>query len=349
MPVYNGEQFLSCAISSILKQTFDDWELIVIDDGSTDATPSVLRKFRQNDDRIRILKNQVRQGIARSLNRSASYAKAKLFARMDADDIAYRDRLQVQVNEFNKHPNLVLCGSNAVHVDSELRLLFQTSLPTSDIEIRELAFFENPFVHSSVMVKADAFNSVGRYQEGLDVAQDYELWIRLFSRGEVKNLMQPFVALRRHTDSVSNLKYHDQSRYAAEVQSEYAAKELKSIQWNASYFESIRHHIYRQSAPPNAVEYSGKEALKKAVHLVEAVMQRRPLICKSKVHEYILGRCLIASFRPPVDLKKTVTSVTVLQRHGVAALKGALGLLASLIRYHILFRMTHRLPGNKIS
>ena len=83
------EKFLSSAISSILKQTFDDWELIVIDDGSTDETPLVLQNLRQNDHRIHVLTNQVCEGIARSLNRSAACAKARLLARMDVDDVAY--------------------------------------------------------------------------------------------------------------------------------------------------------------------------------------------------------------------------------------------------------------------
>jgi len=342
MPVYNGEKFLSSAISSILKQTFDDWELIVIDDGSTDETPLVLQNLRQNDHRIRVLTNQVCQGIASSLNRSAACAKARLLARMDVDDVAYRDRLQAQVNEFNEHPNLVLCGSNAVHVDSEMRLLFRTTLPSSDIEIRELAFFENPFVHSSVMIKAEAFNAVGGYRQGLDVTQDYELWIRLFSRGEVKNLMQPYVALRRHTDSVSHSKHHAQSRRAAEVQSVYALKKLKTIDWDPNRFENIRHYIYRQSVSPSGVQCSGEESLKNAVQLVEAVIRCRPMLCESKVHEHIFGRCLIASFRLPLDWKKSVIALTVLRRHGVSALKGAVRLLGLLIRYHILFRMTHR-------
>ena len=172
MPVHNGASFLEVSVNSILAQTVGDFELIIVDDGSTDKAPIILSSLAAKDSRIRLLHNSSRQGISVSLNQAARLACGPLIARMDADDWAHETRFSLQIDAFRQAENLVLCGSNAAHVDEQMRPLFHTVVPVSDWDIRCSALFENPFAHPSVMMRAEAFHRAGGYNEEFSTTQD---------------------------------------------------------------------------------------------------------------------------------------------------------------------------------
>lgn len=195
MSVYNGERWLGAAVESVLGQTLADLELLVIDDGSTDSTAEILGGYR--DPRLRVVR-QPRAGLTASLNRGVRLTTAPLLARLDADDVALPERFARQVAFLDAHPEVGLLGTGCHDVDSAGRVLRTYRPPETDPEIRRALIRHNPFVHSSAMLRRNVLERAGLYDEGLAVAQDYDLWVRLSRVTGLANLAEPLV-LRRLT------------------------------------------------------------------------------------------------------------------------------------------------------
>jgi len=328
MPVHNGAAFLEVAVNSILAQTVGDFELIIVDDGSTDKTPIILSSLATKDSRIKLLHNSSRQGISVALNQAVRLACAPLIARMDADDWAHESRFALQIESFQRSAGLVLCGSNATHVDEQMRPLFHTVLPLSDWDIRCATLFENPFAHSAVMIKADALHRIGGYNEGFSTTQDYELWARLMAHGEVRNLEDSLIKLRRHCASVSVHQHDEQSARTAEVQRDYAGKWLGIPDWHESRFLNIRRHLYRGPRGSVTSFLSGSSAVGDSVKLVLRVKKCYPNKNSSWLRRYILGRCIFSMLRRPVDLAKIFSILGLAICHPVPCIQG----VAQLVR-----------------
>ena len=154
MTVYNTEPYLAEAIESILSQTFREFELIVIDDGSTDASGEIIDHYSIQDQRLRVV-HQDNQGIYAATNCGFELARGKYLARMDADDIALPDRLQKQVLIMDSDASLILLGTAYELIDEDGRLIRLDKLPESDSEIRWHLLFHNPFAQSTVIFKKD--------------------------------------------------------------------------------------------------------------------------------------------------------------------------------------------------
>lgn len=212
MAVHNGERYLKAAISSILKQSFKDFEFIIVNDGSTDRTGVCLSGIAGRDDRIRII-TQSNQGLAISLNRALEDARGKYIARMDADDISIPHRLQMQYDVLRANSQVVCCGTSAIFVNWLGWSVGPWSVPVKDNEIRKehLAGHPGQIVHPSTMMRRTALHSVGGYDERLKVAQDYDLWMRFHSIGELANLSELLLKYRIHDSTLSaeRIKSHD--------------------------------------------------------------------------------------------------------------------------------------------
>lgn len=201
MPLRNAEPFVDAAITSIVGQTYPDWELVIVDDSSNDDTLDIVLSHQDNDPRIRVLVNEVRQGIGASLNRAIADCASPLIARMDGDDLSDRDRLRRQARLMERK-KVVLCGSGARIIDSEGNLIRTYQPPEADHDIRVELLSDNPFVHTSVMFRRGAFERVGGYPTQ-GYFEDYRLWIRLAQCGAVANLSDLLVSHRVHADSVT--------------------------------------------------------------------------------------------------------------------------------------------------
>jgi hypothetical protein len=202
MPVHNGGPYLEHAIDSILRQTFTDFELVITDDGSTDSTAAVLHRYQSVDPRVRV-QHQEKAGLVVSLNRGCQEARATYIARMDADDVAFPDRLARQVEFLDRHPQVALVGGAVVRIDEAGREIKRNVCPTSHAEIvRALAEY-NCFTHSTVMMRADVLAAVGGYREAYLHAEDYDLWLRLSERYELANLGEPLLHYRVYAGQVS--------------------------------------------------------------------------------------------------------------------------------------------------
>ena len=205
MSVYNDEQYLKESVDSVLNQSFDDFEFIIIDDCSTDGSLEILESYK--DARIRLIRNRENLGLTKSLNIAISEARGNYLARQDADDISLPDRFKAQFDYLESFPEVALVGGQPLVINEQGQALKGTVLttrPTDPWAIRWFCQYENPFVHSSVMMRKEIIvEEFKGYNEQFRTNQDYELWSRLAFRYPCVNLKIPVVKLRKHTASIS--------------------------------------------------------------------------------------------------------------------------------------------------
>jgi len=197
MPVFNGERFLQEAIESILQQTHRDFELLIINDGSTDRSRDIILTF--DDPRITLVENSENIGLAATLNVGLGLAKYELIARQDADDLSLPERLARQVDFLEKNPSVVLVGTQAVIIDQQGfrkgRVLDRACTHDS---IRWDLLFDNSFTHSSVMFRRSIIAQLGGYDMAFRYCQDYALWTQVARHHSVANLNVCLVHYRVH-------------------------------------------------------------------------------------------------------------------------------------------------------
>jgi len=203
MAVHNGEKFLTPAISSIVKQSFRDFELILIDDGSTDRTPAIIHNFLKKDKRIRFYRQQKKEGLIFSLNRGISLARGYYIARMDADDIALPQRLEVQVDFLDKNPNCAFCGTWCYVINEKGEIVGHIRFPTDERIIKRIVMLYNPFIHPSLCFRKEVLKQIGGYDESFRLAQDYDLILRLMARYKGVNIPQFLLKYRQSNYCVS--------------------------------------------------------------------------------------------------------------------------------------------------
>ncbi len=216
MPVYNAERYVAEAIESILGQTFGDFELIIINDGSTDDSKAVLDGLVMRDPRIR-LTSRPNRGISATRNELLSLARGEFVAVLDADDIAMPDRLERQVQFLQTHPECVAVGSRALVIDPDGDSLCEWFPEQSHEEIDALnlsGMRGSAICHSSVMIRKDSILEVGGYREQYSTAEDLDLWLRLAERGRLANLPEALVKYRTHVGSVCHTQNHRQQEAA---------------------------------------------------------------------------------------------------------------------------------------
>jgi glycosyltransferase involved in cell wall biosynthesis len=202
MAVRNGAPYLEQAVNSILAQTFTDFEFVIIDDGSTDSTPEVLERYQAADHRVQV-HHQENVGLTPSLNRGCARARGVYLARMDADDVAFPERLGRQVEFLDRHPEVALVGSSVVRIDESSREIKVSACPTSHAEIVRALTEYNCFTHPTVMLRKHMLVTVGGYRDAYRHAQDYDLWLRLAERYELANLADPLLYYRVYAGQVS--------------------------------------------------------------------------------------------------------------------------------------------------
>lgn len=200
LPVYNGETYLAEAIESILNQEFRDFELLVLDDGSTDQSMDIVRSF--TDGRIRLIRSNRNNGLVATLNLGIELSQGAFIARMDADDVSLPHRLGLQHDYLNRHPDIAMCGG-AVKVMGTEEMWIQ---PQDPEEVKCSLLFRCCIAHPTVMIRRESLTTTGMfYDPRFKHAEDYELWVRLSRRTLITNLRIPLIRYRLHNNQVSRV------------------------------------------------------------------------------------------------------------------------------------------------
>lgn len=218
LPCYNGEAFLREAVQSILDQTFTDFELVIVDDGSTDASPVLLARMAEGDERIRVVR-QPNGGIVAALNTAIDHSRGEYIARMDADDISFPKRLAFQVAWLDDNPQTVIVGGQAVadrHPTSS-----STRTSGGRHGMTDLSVFPPRVavsMHPLIMIRAAALKAMGGYRNDYRHAEDYDLFIRAGAFGRIDNPPVDVLFYRRHQGAISLGNVEEQERSAVRAE-----------------------------------------------------------------------------------------------------------------------------------
>ena len=226
MSVYNGERFLRPAIESILNQSFNDFEFVIINDGSTDKSLDIIQSYANKDKRIQLI-NQENKGLIAALNTGLEQAKSPLIARMDADDIAYSERLSIQKQYMDTHPDIGVLGSAITPIDENnhpSKVLYYPQKNKIDDYIYNNG---SPLAHPAVIMRRNLVLKEGGYHENFKHAEDYDLWLRLHKVTGIDNIKEPLLYYRQHTQKIS-LQYVEQQARSSIVARYIHKNNLKS-------------------------------------------------------------------------------------------------------------------------
>lgn len=212
MSAHNAENTIKDAVRSIQTQTYNNLEIFIIDDGSSDSTYAVLKKMANQDSRIKLLKNEVNIGLTKSLNILVNSCAGSIIARQDADDTSLPHRIEIQLKILQSY-SLDFCSSRAIVKNSKKRIPnLSYYLPK-----KQLLKFKNPFIHGTLMIKKDILLEVGGYDENFYYAQDYKLMKKLISKNYNYRMIKSPLYILNTEDNISTLKKNEQRKYANDV------------------------------------------------------------------------------------------------------------------------------------
>jgi glycosyltransferase involved in cell wall biosynthesis len=204
MPVYNGAKYLKEAINSVLAQTYNSFEFIIINDGSTDHSEDIIKSF--TDERIKYIKNE-HMGLIDSLNLGIKKSLGEYIARFDADDICEPNRLEEQIKFFKDNPQMALVGSWATTINEDGIKTGELKYPPRDWQkIKNYSLLHNPFIHPTVMFKRVLIDEVGSYDKKFKHTEDYELWTRIIYKYPCVNIPLPLIKYRVHNNQITKKK-----------------------------------------------------------------------------------------------------------------------------------------------
>lgn len=216
LPVYNCEAFIKSSVESILNQSFKDFELIVINDGSTDFSGEILRDILKKDSRIKLIERE-NKGLIYTLNEGIAISRGRYIARMDADDIAMPDRLELQYLRLNTDRDIAVLGSAVLAINANGGSLGFCCHFITPEEINRFCEEDCPLIHPTVMMRKEVVVNVGGYRSAYQYCEDYDLWLRIIDEGyKIANLAKPLLCYRIHTSNISTI-HQEKQRFNAVV------------------------------------------------------------------------------------------------------------------------------------
>lgn len=268
LPVYNGEKYLAEAIQSILEQTETNFELIILDDASTDNTLEIVKQF--HDDRIIIETEDQNKGIIYQLNKGIKLAKGKYIARMDADDISYPHRFATQVAFFQKHPQALVVGSFAQEFGNSDGI---RAFPTHPREIDYYLNYYCCILHPTVMFDRQKLSDAGKQYEDFQYAEDYGLWINVSNGKNIFNIPESLIKYRTHNKQTHHL--HRSIQYP-ETMKARAAKLKKTFPLSTEKFRNRFNYIaavYYQTEN-FTIEFTAEQQKEMSITLFDKLLYR---------------------------------------------------------------------------
>jgi len=206
MAVYNAEKCLVEAIESVLNQTFKDFELIIINDASTDNSLNILKEYASRDPRIVLLNNEKNLGISGTRNKGIKISKGKYIAIQDSDDVSLKDRFSKQVDFLEKNPSVGVVGSYIQIINEKNEPLSIRKYPSQDEKLRKSIFFCSPVAQPSSMIRSEVFIKVGLYDKRYPPVEDLDLWFRMGSVYKFANIPEILLNYRYYPNSETTTK-----------------------------------------------------------------------------------------------------------------------------------------------
>lgn len=281
MTVYNTERYVHSAIESILNQSFKDFELVIVDDKSSDHSREIIESFR--DKRIRVIWNSVKWGVAYARNLGLEAARGDYAAVLDSDDVAHPDRLRIQSEFLDQNPEVCLVGSAFELINEHGQVTGVQRVPTDALTVRWKLLFGNVFGHSTVIYRLKEARAVGGYARNLFNAEDFDLWVRLAGRGSICNMDNPVVQYRVHNQNLTNtLDATARQQSALEI----VTRAIQLLTGKVVSREVVR-TLFRDLAEPAA----DKATLHSACNIVETCVDSlaASLELKSPQHDQLIA------------------------------------------------------------
>lgn len=236
LPVYNCELYVQTAVQSILNQTYTDFEFLIIDDASTDATVALIKKLE--DSRIQLIEKPINSGYTNSLNYGLQMAKGKYIARMDGDDISFPERFSKQIAYLETHPDVVVCGTTYKIIGNDKLI----ALPENHEAIKLGLLWGNCISHPSVMIRKKILDEYSiQYDTSKEPAEDYDMWVRLLSVGKLHNLQEVLLEYRLYGNQVSRKRAEDQKKN--DVLAKFKMLQYLNIEWDSLEYEFLERNF----------------------------------------------------------------------------------------------------------
>ncbi len=251
LPTYNWKhEWLSKSIDSVLSQTFKDFELIIINDASTNDVEKIIKEYQDKDKRIVYYKNNKNLKLVNTLNKGISLSKWKYIARIDDDDIwINKDKLEKQVNFMEENPDYWLCWAWVIiNIDEDWKIINKIKMRLSDSEIRNNLLQSNQFAHSSIMIRKSILDEVWVYNPKYNKAEDYELWCRIGTKNKFINIKDIELRYRINSNWVSMKNFYFQKRLSFVV----CFKNRKNY---PNFFKAVILRIWDYILPPKVTNW----------------------------------------------------------------------------------------------
>jgi len=221
---FNREAYILQTIDSVLAQSFKDWEMIIIDDASTDNTEKVVKKYIDGESRIKYFKNEKNLGIAKTRNRGLELATGTYIAPLDSDDIWLDvNKLQKQVDFLDINKDYCMLGGGIMRIDAESKPLKKVLYPVYDSLIRKIILQFNPFPQSTLLFRKDIAQSCGGYSDKYKICDDYDLWLKMGLKSKFTNIPQVLAGYRVHGGNITKTKRLTTTKEILEIVKNYSS------------------------------------------------------------------------------------------------------------------------------
>lgn len=228
---YNREKFIHEAIDSALAQTFTDYEILIIDDASTDGTEEIVKKYIEKNPKIKYIRNEQNIGIARTRNKGLNLAKGIYIAPLDSDDFWMDiNKLKKQVEFLDANQDYALLGGGIMHIDSQSKPIKKVLFPVYDSVIRNIILQYNPFAQSTLLFRKSVALECGGYPTDYKICDDYYLWLKIGTKYKFTNIPQVLSGYRIHGGNITHTKRLTTAREILEIVKIYA-KQYKRPYW----------------------------------------------------------------------------------------------------------------------
>jgi len=249
-PVYNREKYLAKCIESILNQTYENFEFIIIDDNSSDLTVNIIKDYLLRDSRIKFLENNKNLGATLSFNRGLDIAKGKYIARMDSDDISFLDRFKKQVDIFESWHDLEVLGTGAVLIDHKENEIGRKQFPSNFKKISNIIKTGVPVFDPSVMMRSSTLKEINGFDNRLAPADDYHLWLTLFKQKKIiSNIDDYLIKYRLHDSNLSKVASREQ------LQKSFLALKIYNSNFSTDEFFNQKNHLDLTSFEELLIKY----------------------------------------------------------------------------------------------